>query len=149
MTRGIVEKVIDKYTILVRLPLYDKGPNAADAVPTESLPAAVICSPPRLSYNIMVGDIVFVSFEDNNRNKPVIVGYLYREALTESQYSDIILGNLEVKNQANLPRDTSIGDISNLEISYLFGLKDNIQYQIDKLNIAISNISINSSNTVI
>ena len=82
--------------------------------------------------NINVGDVVFVAFEDNNFGKPVVIGYLYRSNMTPN-YGDIILNSINVKIAANLSADTTIGDVSSTNISYLKGVTSNIQGQLDSL----------------
>ena len=132
ITRGIVEKLLDRYTIKVRMPLLNRMKQNSSSILSDDLNEAVVSVPPNFDPNINVGDVVFVAFEDNNFGKPVVIGYLYRSNMTPT-YGDIILNSINVKIAANLSADTTIGDVSSTNISYLKGVTSNIQGQLDSL----------------
>ncbi len=132
VTRGIVEKLLDRYTIKVRMPLLNRMKQNSSSILSDDLNEAVVSVPPNFDPNINVGDVVFVAFEDNNFGKPVVIGYLYRSNMTPT-YGDIILNSINVKIAANLSADTTIGDVSSTNISYLKGVTSNIQGQLDSL----------------
>lgn len=132
ITRGIVEKLLDRYTIKVRMPLLNRMKQNSNSILSEDLNEAVVSVPPNFDPNINVGDVVFVAFEDNNFGKPVVIGYLYRSNMTPT-YGDIILNSINVKIAANLSADTTIGDVSSTNISYLKGVTSNIQGQLNSL----------------
>ena len=132
ITRGIVEKLLDRYTIKVRMPLLNRIKQNSSSILSDDLNEAVVSVPPNFDPNINVGDVVFVAFEDNNFGKPVVIGYLYRSNMTPT-YGDIILNSINVKIAANLSADTTIGDVSSTNISYLKGVTSNIQGQLDSL----------------
>lgn len=132
VTRGIVEKLLDRYTIKVRMPLLNRMKQNSSSILSDDLNEAVVSVPPNFDPNINVGDVVFVAFEDNNFGKPVVIGYLYRSNMTPT-YGDIILNSVNVKIAANLSADTTIGDVSSTNISYLKGVTSNIQGQLDSL----------------
>ena len=132
ITRGIVEKLLDRYTIKVRMPLLNRMKQNSSSILSDDLNEAVVSVPPNFDPNINVGDVVFVAFEDNNFGKPVVIGYLYRSNMTPT-YGDIILNSINVKIAANLSADTTIGDVSSTNISYLKGVTSNIQGQLNSL----------------
>lgn len=132
ITRGIVEKLLDRYTIKVRMPLLNRMKQNSNSILSDDLNEAVVSVPPNFDPNINVGDVVFVAFEDNNFGKPVVIGYLYRSNMTPT-YGDIILNSINVKIAANLSADTTIGDVSSTNISYLKGVTSNIQGQLNSL----------------
>lgn len=132
ITRGIVEKLLDRYTIKVRMPLLNRMKQNSNSILSDDLNEAVVSVLPNFDPNINVGDVVFVAFEDNNFGKPVVIGYLYRSNMTPT-YGDIILNSINVKIAANLSADTTIGDVSSTNISYLKGVTSNIQGQLDSL----------------
>lgn len=138
ITKAIVEEVLSPYQVRVRVPLLDRATHTPLATKTENLNVATICTLPNCYINVQVGDVVFVGFEDNTSYKAVILGHLSKEATTT--YADMILNSLEVTTKTKLSSDTSIGDITPLEISYLHGLSDNIQNQIDSLKSDISRL---------
>lgn len=133
ITKGIVEHIIDKYSIKVRIPVYNKIEGVVGATPSKELSTASICTISHFDPNLSVGDIVFVGFEDNNTAKPIILGVLYKN-LNSSSAGDLILNSLKVNVNTSLSSETTIGNITSKEISYLSGLNENIQTQIDDLN---------------
>ena len=88
--KGIVESIISLYEYKVRIPRYDKVLTTPGAVKTSDLSSAIVCSYPGTKVAFQEGDIVLVGFENDELDKPVILGLLYR--------------NIEVNNtQINLP----------------------------------------------
>lgn len=132
ITKGIVEELISPYAARVRIPILDNVTNTSYGTRTEDLPIATICSLPNCTLNPQVGDIVFVAFEYNAIDKVVILGYLSAAALNDT-LSDANFGNIDVSYSARLPEDTTIGSITPQEISFLSGLTDNIQKQLNSL----------------
>lgn len=132
ITKGIVEKIITPYNVKVRIPLFDAIEEAKNGVSTEDLSDAVICTLPNSANVLSEGDIVFVAFEDDYISKPIIIGHLYREIKSNTKI-DLNLNNLTTNSTTKLNKDTYIGNIKPKEISYLSGVKDNIQNQIDNL----------------
>ena len=133
ITKGIVEKVIDQYSVKVRLPLYDGAKIGTICVDTDDLSNATICTVSGMIPALKVGDVVFVGFEDNDRGKPVVLGYLYNEFSSDS-FVDLTLNSLRVNVDAKLPIDTSIGNVDSEEIQSLLGVRGNIQGQLDLIS---------------
>lgn len=132
ITKATVSEVIDNKTCKVRIPIFNQTKASALATPDNELSEATICTIPNYAPNVRVGDIVYVGFEDNDYGRPVLLGYLYTDKDIET-YGDLVLGSLEVKTNATLPKDTSIGDVKSKELAYLQGLRSNIQGQIDSI----------------
>ena len=133
ITKGIVEE-LKGYQAKVRLPIYDGLANTKNATSNENLSYATVCITTNLNNSLNVGDIVYVSFEDNDKGKPVIFGQLYKEemnTLADIKLNSANINQLTVNKNASLPQNTSIGSISSKEIAALSGIKDNIQNQID------------------
>ena len=133
ITKGIVEE-LKGYQAKVRLPIYDGLANTKNATSNENLSYATVCITTNLNNSLNVGDIVYVSFEDNDKGKPVILGQLYKEemnTLADIKLNSANINQLTVNKNASLPQNTSIGSISSKEIAALSGIKDNIQNQID------------------
>lgn len=78
LQKGIVEQLIDGYTLKVRIPKYDKVATDRDGIKTKDLANSIICSQPGMKITYSVGDIVLVDFENNEISKPVILGLLYK-----------------------------------------------------------------------
>lgn len=131
ITKAIVEDVIDRYTIKIRIPTLDRTIQSSVRTLSENLDVAVVCTLPHFDLNIQRGDIVIVAKEETE-DDPIILGYLYRSKMTDT-YADCILSSIGVHNSAQLPHDTSIGDVLSHEIQQLTGIRANIQKQIDEL----------------
>lgn len=146
ITKGIVEDIINPYSVKVRLPLLDGIKGGKQSVSTADLSPATICSLPNSANNISVGDIVFVGFEDYDISKPVILGHLYRET-GDSTLIDASFRQLSTSSTTKLSKYTSIGDISSDEIFTLKNIRFNIQNQIDDINSALgrdANVSLSA-----
>lgn len=133
ITKGIVEQIVDDYTYKVRLPLYDGITSAPTFTSTDDLNISTVNCPPNCRYNLHIGDIVFVGFEDNDMGKPIILGFLYSDK-SMSTSCDLTLNSLIVKVNTKLSDDTSIGEVSSQDIRNLVHTKGNIQQQIDLLS---------------
>lgn len=139
ITKGIVEDIIDTYQVRVRLPIFDKVDGAKNATKNEDLSIGTVCCLPNSSYQVNVGDVVFVGFEDNDISKPIILGQLYRDVDSNTLMS-LVLGTLETKTSTVLSKNTTIGDVSANEIKCLSGIKTNIQQQLNSIIEDISKI---------
>lgn len=133
VTKAIVESIDNIYSIKVRIPILDSGPEFTDATSYNNLSSATVCLPPRASYIPEIGDIVFVAFEDNDKGRPIIIGCLFKETGNSSQIN-IEVNNLKVNSVTSLSESTSIGDITYKELSYLDGLQQNIQASLNNLD---------------
>ena len=92
--KGIIEKVIDKYTYKVRIPKYDKVYDDPEYVDTDNLSDGLVCITPGVNVSYYLNDVVIISFENDELDKPIILGLLYRENL-ENNYSDTTITNVE------------------------------------------------------
>jgi len=133
LTRGIVEKILTKYLIKVRIPTLDRSLSSSVKVNPDNLSDCPICTLSHYDPNLQVGDVVIVGFEDNTLGKPIILGYLYKQDMGNS-YGNFDLNSLNVKLHSSLPKDTTIGEIKSSEIAFLKDVKGNIQGQLNSLN---------------
>lgn len=131
ITKAIVEEIVDKYNIRVRVPLFDRTTDSSVHTSKENLNVAIVCTLPGCNPNIRVGDVVFISKEPT-QEEYIILGYLYRSKDTGT-YCDLILNDLTVNYVTQLPFDTTIGTVSPEEIQCLEGVRENIQKQFDDL----------------
>lgn len=88
---------------IVRMPLFE---TASSNSPVEA--EALVSITPGLFNNIVVGDVVFVAFEENALEKPIIIGKLYKGTNYESSIDGGagILDSLKVRNAASIPSST-------------------------------------------
>ena len=132
ITRGIVEEVIDRYQVRVRLPLLDGVESASSYKPFDSLRTVVMCSLPRVNLNLQKGDIVFVAFENYDEVNAVILGCLFMEDASQTR-ANIEAATLFVEGGATLPYTTKIGEVTSDEIECLSGVTDNLQKQLNAI----------------
>ena len=130
VTKGIITEVISDYKAKVRIPLYDSVESAKGSTLDKDLSIATVCTLPNLTHPVDVGDVVYVSFEDGDKSKPVILGHLHKENKTKTKVN-LDVGNITTNSTTQLGYQTSIGNIRPAEIAALSGIKDNIQNQID------------------
>ena len=140
ITKAIVEKVIDNYNIRVRVPSLDRTYQSSVYTNNEDLNVAIVCTLPGCDPNIKVGDVVFVSLEETEEDRAVILGYLYRTKKTET-LCDMLLSKLNVANVALLPEDTTIGNVSSFELQQLSGIRGNVQLQITQLQEQVARLT--------
>jgi len=141
---------------IVRIPIIHGVEGSPQCTPDDLLPSASVCGIPGFTNTVQKGDIVFVVFENDEYNSPVIMGQLITNTNAYDVNSDNITNtranavlqtlsfydNLSDEyTSAQLPKNTTIGDVQASQISFLLGLRDNIQDQIDRLNEQISSIS--------
>ena len=100
ITKGIVEEIITKYEVRVRIPIYHKIKGVQGATPTKDLPIAHTCVMFGICPNYKVGDIVYVTFENNQLQNVVILGYLYNDKNVES-YPDMTVNSLNTISKLN------------------------------------------------
>ncbi len=140
ITKAIVEKVIDPYNIRIRVPSLDRTYQSSVHTNSEELNVAIVCTLPGCDPNIKSGDIVFVSIDETEEDRAVILGYLYRTKKTET-LCDMLLSKLTVMNVATLPQDTTIGDVSSFELQQLTGIRGNVQLQITQLQEQVARLT--------
>jgi hypothetical protein len=156
VVKGIVEDTF-KNQAKVRIPVFDKVFSASLGVDYNDLSEATMCVPPKFDMNVKQGDIVYILFEDNNRQKPVIIGFVKNDdnSCCNSETVDIA-----VSNDVILSNETSIGNVDKNNIKNLVGINKNIQIFlnttkenvnnketiINNINNNINNININNIN---
>ena len=131
VTKAIVEQVLNEHSVKIRIPILDKVIDASMGTPIKNTQIASECVLPNFKYNFNIGDVVFVDFEENNMDSPVVLGYLTN---TSKQRTDGTLLSISVESGTILPKDTSIGSVTGEELNYLNDVTFNIQNEIDSIN---------------
>lgn len=88
---------------IVQIPLFE---TASSTSPVEA--EALVCITPGMFNNLAVNDIVYIAFEENAIEKPVIIGKLFKTASSESTTNGgaCILDTLKVRSTATIPSST-------------------------------------------
>lgn len=142
ITKGTVEKVLNKWYARVRIPIYDGKEDSEGATSDVNLSQATVCALPNTLTNLGKGDVVYVAFEDDDIGKPVIIGWLQKGTGNNSEVG-LTLSTLTTKSTTFLDKQTYIGDIQPFEIQKLENVRDNIQGQIDLANSNIDDVKAN------
>ena len=111
LQKAIIEKKLDKYSMKVRIPVYNKVKSDPTATPTNELYTATIQTLPGCSPNYQEGDVVIVDFENDDLSFPIIIGLLYREHMPKGS-TDITADSLVVNVNTNLSENTLIGQVT-------------------------------------
>jgi hypothetical protein len=90
---------------IVRMPLFESASS-----PGQVLAEALISITPGLFNNIFVNDIVFVTFEENAIEMPIIIGKLFKGTASENNTPGGagILDTLKVYSTAAVPASTTL-----------------------------------------
>lgn len=111
LQKAIIEKKLDKYSMKVRIPVYNKVKSDPTATPTNELYTATIQTLPGCSPNYQEGDVVIVDFENDDLSFPIIIGLLYRKHMPQGS-TDITADSLVVNVNTNLSENTLIGEVT-------------------------------------
>ena len=100
---------------------------------------ATVCSSINNKLDLKINDVVYINFENNRKENPIIVGL----AVKNSSDSDIKLNSLEVNHNLQFPQQTSIGSINSTNLESLAGVSENIQNQLDNIDKKFSSVKDN------
>ena len=107
----------DNNLYLVRIPPLE------DNTTREMLLPALLCNQPGEYYNYKEGDVVFVEFENNKLDTPVIIGKLFTGAKEDSR-GYFKIDRLEVTGKFEMPDDATLGGYS---VKDFFGLYQRVE----------------------
>ena len=91
---------------------------------------ATVCSSINNKLDLKIDDVVYINFENNRRENPIIIGVL----VNDESNADVNLNSLKVKRNFQLPQQTSIGAINSTNLNSLIGVSENIQNQLDSID---------------
>jgi hypothetical protein len=97
------------------MPLFE---TSASAAPVEA--EALVNITPGVFNNLAVGDRVFIAFEENAMEKPIIIGKLFRGANIEGNIrgGGGVFNTLKVNSDATLPASTGFAFPANINSAY-------------------------------
>lgn len=137
ITKAIVKSTpsvnSNKYTVYIPL-LRNANDSEVDATFD-----ATLCFTNGLFYSVFVDDVVYVDFEDNYYEKPVIIGKLYTNREDKNNIpTQITVKTINVLDKAQFPSNTTISDktLDNivLRLNELETSVKALQEQLDKLS---------------
>lgn len=134
ITKAIVKAVPgtdnNKYTVYI--PLFR---NANDSE-VDATFDATLCFFNGVFYSISIDDVVYVAFEDNYYEKPVIIGKLYTGNEDKNNVpTQITAKTIKVLDKAQFPSNTTISDKTLNDISSrLNELEESVKALQEKLN---------------
>ena len=111
LTRAIITDVdLSNSKVQLRIPWIDGVYNSGISPMSDSkLSWASIMCLPGMDVDYHIGDVVIVSFEDNNIGKPIVLGFL---KLIDKEIEPRIFGSvqeLSVMSKLTAPTNTTIG----------------------------------------
>ena len=114
------ELVVDnKFKIYV--PIFRRAGEPENNPSGASIMYATLCYNPGAENGYRVGDVVYISFENNQMGEPIILGKLFLNNTQESENTTYLIGDeLNISKSAKLPMNTTIGDVKLSNIENLF-----------------------------
>lgn len=73
---------------------------------------ATLCYTTGVMYTLKVNDVVFVGFEDNLMEKPVILGKLYKGDTEDNSSVQLKVKTIDITEKCSLPENTNIGNVN-------------------------------------
>jgi hypothetical protein len=142
ITKAYITEILDKKTVKVRIPLYNKIAGVAGSTPDSELSNATLCYPSGVIPNYKINDVVFVQFEDNYLDKPIILGKLKSttSGTEDGILPDIYCDNFKSTGKTILSEDTTIGEIDYTTIKCLKNTKNNIKQSFSDVDKQIADI---------
>ena len=98
ITKGVIQTINrNGNKCSVRMPLFETAAGSGPVVID-----ALINIPPGVYNSFFVGDVVFVSFEENSLEKPIVIGKMYRNANFEKDTPGgaAVFNTLHVRDEA-------------------------------------------------
>ena len=130
VTRAKIVKVLSDYEVKISVPIYGLIEELELESDVNELPVARICTTPGCSPNYKVGDTVVIGIEDSDLSKPMVLGKLIPND-TSLGASSGNFQNIVVEKDTKLTKNTTIGEVSSLNLEQLIGANYNIQGQFD------------------
>lgn len=125
VSKAFIEKKIDEYTYIVRIPRFNKSNSSVYASKDTNLYTATICYLPGIIPYYDINDVVFIAYENGESSNPVILGKLFRPDDNSNSISVI---------------DTEQDNLSSSNLNQTF---DSVLEQIDLIKDDIANLKNN------
>ena len=132
--KGYIKKLPDQGDNIfkVRIPFLEDNTNS------EMVFDALLCNQPGIYYGYKVGDCVFVSFENDKLDTPIILGKLFINVKDKDDGSATyhLVNELTVTDTINLPENTKIGNYSAADFFKLYQKINNVVSDLNAGNLS-------------
>ena len=123
ISKAFIEKKIDEYTYIVRIPRFNKSNSSVYASKDTNLYTATICYLPGIIPYYDINDVVFIAYENGESSNPVILGKLFRPddnsnsiSIIDTEQDNLSSSNLNQTFDSVLEQiDLIKGDIADLK----------------------------------
>ena len=130
VTKGKILEIISDKEVKIEVPAFGLIEEMEGESEVNEMPVARICTVPGCLPNFAVGDVILICIEDNDLSAPMIMGRLIPDDESLGT-SNATFQTLAVEKDTTLSKDTTIGDVTPENISYLEGVTSHIQAQFD------------------
>lgn len=136
--KGIIkELLLNENRILVRIPILESAGGQ------EVVLSCLIMNQPGIVNGYQVGDVIFVAFENQDLDTPIVIGKLYTG--TNNLSSSAFIGDsLTVSGKTTLSTECNIGEVSYIELSsikYLIEQVEKLNNRVDELENKLENLN--------
>ena len=141
-TKAYITEIVDKKTVKIRMPLFNKIEGVSGSTPNSELYSATLCYQGGVIPSYEIGDVVFVQFEDNYLDRPIVMGKLKNTTSTKEDdgLPDIYCNTLNVTGAVTMGEETKIGDIEYAAIKCLDGTENNIKQSFSDVDTEFSEL---------
>ena len=141
ITRAIIEDVTSPFLYKIRIPIFDRIETVSHKTSFEHLLSAPASINKGCNDQFQKGDVVFIAFENNDLESPIIIGHLYRENILKDKLGPILNArNLIVDGNTSLSTSTKIGEIDYQKLYYLKNVTGDIQNLLDSTSTATEDV---------
>lgn len=115
ITKAIIKKLcsLEDNHFSVYIPLLRKANSGME----DAILSATLCNIPGIDNSLKVGDVVYVGFEDDQYDKPIILGKLYIGKEDKNNITTTLTTrSLQVTEISNIPSNTVVGDINVIDL---------------------------------
>lgn len=128
VTKAIIKnKIVDSNKYLIEIPYLSQSSVSNNGI-TNSVLEATLSHTPGIVNSYDEGDVVFITFEDDKKDKPIIIGKLLLENVSNRGYANF--SSLNISNSARLSENTIIGDFNFKDMR---GTLEKIEFNINSL----------------
>lgn len=128
VTKAIIKnKIVDSNKYLIEIPYLSQSSVSNNGI-TNSVLEATLSHTPGIVNSYDEGDVVFITFEDDKKDKPIIIGKLLLTDNNSRGFANF--SSISVLKKANLSEDTTIG---NFNFKNMTGTLEKIESMVEQI----------------